>query len=77
MSICVQTDLAGEDIEPLLEAVHEKLIDVLTIPFFGHTGATYEKVARAACHATVMRNMQKLAAATSTHGGLPLVVPRS
>ncbi len=76
LSICVQTDLASENIDFLLAAIADNLLDVLTIPLYGHSAATYNKVANAALHETVMRNMQKLAAATSANNGVPLVIPR-
>jgi hypothetical protein len=79
LAICVQTDLASESIEPLLSAVGDGLVDVLSITMYGHTAATYEQVAGAAVHGRVMRNMEKLAAFLQPvvgAGKAPLVIPR-
>jgi radical SAM protein with 4Fe4S-binding SPASM domain len=76
LSICVQTDLAADNLDTLLAAIAENLIDVLTIPMFGHTRDTYNAVSRTTLHDTVMANFKTLAAATSAAGGIPLVIPR-
>ena len=76
LSICVQTDLAAENIDTLLLAIAEGLIDILTIPMYGHTRAIYDAVAKASVYETVMANFKTLAAATSAAGGVPLVIPR-
>jgi len=76
LSICVQTDLASPDIEPLLAAIQDNLIDVLTITMYGHSRETYARVAGADLHPTLMANMQRLAQTTLSRGGIPLVIPR-
>ena len=76
LSICVQTDLAGGDIDGLLAAINDGFVDVVTITMYGHTPETYATVAGADLHATVMKNMERLAEATRARGGVPLVVPR-
>jgi radical SAM protein with 4Fe4S-binding SPASM domain len=76
LSICVQTDLAGEDIGPLLAAIDEGNVDVVSVSMYGHTRETYEKVAGADLHGRVMANMGRLAGIVSGRGGVPLVVPR-
>jgi len=75
LSICVQTDLAS-DITPLLAAIADNLVDVITVTMYGHTRETYAAVAAADLHPAVMQNMQRLAEATRTRGGTPLVIPR-
>ena len=77
-NIHVQTDLAS-DIAPLLAAIQENLIDVISVNFYGTDGPTYAAVGGADLHATVIANITRLAEATRTNpygSGLPLVVPR-
>ncbi len=78
LSIHVQTDLAS-DITPLLNALSEDLLDVISVHFYGHDAPTYAAVAQADLYPIVMANMQTLADATCTNPrgtGLPLVIPR-
>jgi radical SAM protein with 4Fe4S-binding SPASM domain len=77
-SIHLQTDLAT-DITPLLAAIGENLIDVISINFPGNDAATYAQAAHADLYPAVMANMTKLAEITRTNprgSGLPLVIPR-
>jgi radical SAM protein with 4Fe4S-binding SPASM domain len=76
LSICVQTDLASVNVDTLLAAIADHLIDVLTVPLYGHTRDTYNAVSRTALHGTVMANFKTLATATTAAGGIPLVIPR-
>ena len=76
LSICVQTDLAGGDVEGLLAAAGEGLVDVVSVTMYGHTPETYAKVAGEDLHGTVIQNMGRLAGVTRGRGGVPLVVPR-
>lgn len=76
LSICVQTDLAGGDVDGLLSAIGECLVDVVTVTMYGHSALKYAKVAGVDLHAAVMKNMGRLAEATRSRGGVPLVVPR-
>jgi hypothetical protein len=76
LSLCVQTDLAGGDVAGLLAAIGEGLVDVVSVTMYGHTPEIYAKVAGADLHAVVMKNLERLAEATRTRGGIPLVVPR-
>jgi radical SAM protein with 4Fe4S-binding SPASM domain len=75
LSICVQTDLAS-DIAPIITAIHENLIDILSITTYGHTQQTYNKVANADLHPLVMKNLTTLAPIISNNNGIPLVIPR-
>ena len=76
LSICVQTDLANDNLQPLLTALDENLLDVLSITTYGHTAATYAKVANANLHPQLQKNLATLAPITSAKGGIPLVIPR-
>ena len=76
LSICVQTDLAGGDVDGLLSAIGEGLVDVVTVTMYGHSAPTYARVAGADLHAEVLRNMGRLAKLTRGRGGVPLVIPR-
>jgi hypothetical protein len=76
LSICVQTDLACEEIGPLVQAVEEGNVDVLTVSMYGHTRETYAKVAGADLYERVMANLGRLAGPVGARGGVPLVVPR-
>ncbi len=76
LSMCVQTDLAGGDVDALFTAIGEGLVDVVSVTMYGHTAATYAQVAQADLHATVMKNMERLAEITRARGGIPLVIPR-
>jgi len=79
LSICIQTDLVSDDIQPLLTAINENLFDVLSITTYGHTAATYAKVAQGGgtdLHAQLVKNLTQLAPIISGRGGVPLVVPR-
>ncbi len=76
LSICLQTDLASPNIDNLLTLISENLIDILSIPFYGHTQPTYAKVANADLFPTVMANLQKLAPIINKNGSMPLLVPR-
>lgn len=74
LSVHVQTDLTN-DIAPLLTALAAGSIDVLSINFYGDDAPTYAAVAEVDLHASLMRNLERLAGAID-RGGLPLVVPR-
>jgi radical SAM protein with 4Fe4S-binding SPASM domain len=76
LSICVQTDLAGGDVDGLFTAISEGLVDVISVTMYGHTAETYAKVAGADLHAAVMKNMERLSEITRSRAGIPLVVPR-
>ena len=76
LSICAQTDLAGGDVDGLLAAIGEGNVDVVSVMFYGFTAGTYAKVAGADLHATVIRNMGRLAEVTRGRGGVPLVISR-
>ena len=79
LSICVQTDLAGGNVDGLFTAINEGLVDVVTVTMYGHTAETYAQVAGSGgvnLHAAVMKNMERLAEITRTRAGILLVVPR-
>lgn len=76
LSIGVQTDLAGGDVDGLLAAIAAGLVDVVSITMYGHTAATYAQVGGADLHGAVMRNLERLAEAVRATGGTPLVIPR-
>ncbi|HEY4328761.1 MAG TPA: radical SAM/SPASM domain-containing protein [Phycisphaerae bacterium] len=76
LSICVQSDLAGGDVEGLFSAIREGLVDVVSVTMYGQTAETYAKVAGADLHGKVIENMGRLAELTRGRGGVPLVIPR-
>ncbi len=76
ISICLQTDLAGGDMDALLAAISDGLVDIVTVTLYGHTAETYARVAGKNLHGQVLKNMQRLAEVTSARGGVPMVVPR-
>ena len=41
LSTCVQTDLAAENVDVLLEAIGEGLVDVISVTMYGHTAQIY------------------------------------
>ncbi len=72
LSINVETDLVGGDVEGLLAVIQEGLVDIVSERFYGHTADTYAKVGGGAdtdLHAAVMRNMGRLAEMTRGRGG--------
>ncbi|HUO10022.1 MAG TPA: SPASM domain-containing protein [Phycisphaerae bacterium] len=76
LSICLQTDLTTDNLQPLLTAIDENLIDILSITTYGHTAATYNRLSNTTLHAQLMKNLATLAPITTARGGLPLVIPR-
>jgi hypothetical protein len=74
-NICVQTDLLSH-FSPLLTALHENLIDVLSLTTYGHTAATYNKVSNTTLHTTLTDNLHTLATACRAMANPPLIVPR-
>jgi hypothetical protein len=78
LGICVQTDLAEGDVDGLLAAVREGVVDVVSVPFYGHTRETYARVAGVTSETfdAVMRNMGRLAEVVAATAGGVLVVPR-
>lgn len=74
-NICVQTDLVST-FEPLLTAMNEQLIDVLSLTTYGHTAATYNKISNTTLHAKFTENLTALAAASRAMANPPLIVPR-
>jgi radical SAM protein with 4Fe4S-binding SPASM domain len=76
LSICLQTDLATDNLQPLLTVIEENLVDILSITSYGHTAATYNKLSNTTLHAQLMKNLTTLAPITTARGGLPLVIPR-
>ncbi|HVS70888.1 MAG TPA: SPASM domain-containing protein [Phycisphaerae bacterium] len=75
-SICLQTDLLADNLDPLRTAISENLLDILSITTYGHTPATYNKVSNTSLHEKFSANLLQLAAATRANHGLPLVIPR-
>ncbi|HVX86279.1 MAG TPA: SPASM domain-containing protein [Phycisphaerae bacterium] len=76
LSICLQTDLLADNLDPLLTAISENFLDILTITTYGHTPQTYNKVSNTSFHEKFSANLLQLAAATRANHGLPLVIPR-
>jgi radical SAM protein with 4Fe4S-binding SPASM domain len=74
-NICVQTDLVS-DISPLLAALSENLVDIVSLTLYGHTAATYNKVSGTTLHTTLTENLHALAAASRAAANPPLIVPR-